>query len=144
MVKVFLKTRNELIKSDGTTFSNSSSLIAKIGFLETRQKTCHFHWLRIREFDRFISEKPVKNGYKCTNIVMEHDHIGHHHRPTWPHANNRLHTPMRDNSNFYDELHKRNMQALHRPSPPQATVCPSTLSQGHFIAALTPQRHGKA
>jgi hypothetical protein len=29
MVKVFLKTRNELIKSDGTDFSNRSSLIAK-------------------------------------------------------------------------------------------------------------------
>jgi hypothetical protein len=43
-------------------------------FFETRQKTCHFHWLRRREFDRFITGEPAENQYKCTNAVMEHDH----------------------------------------------------------------------
>jgi hypothetical protein len=35
---------------------------------------------------------------------MEHDHIGHHQRPTWPQANSQPHTLMRDSSDFDDEL----------------------------------------
>jgi hypothetical protein len=54
----------------------------------------------------------AENRYKCTNIIMEHDHIGHIHRPTWPNANNRPHTPTEDGSNFDEELQKSNMLGL--------------------------------
>jgi hypothetical protein len=61
----------------------------------------------------------AENRYKCTNVVMEHDHIGHIHRPTRPNTNNRPHTPMEDSSDFDDELQKSNMLGL---SPTESSV----------------------
>lgn len=64
---------------------------------------------------------------------MEHDHIGHHHRPTWPHANSRSHTQTRDSSDSNEELRKRTMLELApTESSTKATGCPSSLPQGQL------------
>jgi hypothetical protein len=51
---------------------------------------------------------------------MEHDHIGHHHWPTWSNTNNRPHTPK--SSDFDDKPRKGNMLGLCWPSPPRSPV----------------------
>jgi hypothetical protein len=97
-----------------------------------------FLLIKQKRVGQLIRGKLAKNRYKCTNVVMEHDHIGHHLRPTWPHANSRPHMPTKDSSDFDNELRKRDMQVLRRPSPPQATGCSSSLLQGHSTAAPAP------
>jgi hypothetical protein len=43
-------------------------------FLRTRPKTCHFYYLRRIELVGFLVGN-LSKCYRCTNIVMEHNHI---------------------------------------------------------------------
>jgi hypothetical protein len=74
-------------------------------FLNKTGNIATFYLKKKKRIDQFISGEPTKNRTNAP-IVMEHDHIRHNHRPTWPHANSRPYTPMSDNSDFDDKLRK--------------------------------------